>query len=176
MVLPEIRNGAQRASRHLGRTRLHLVVLATLFAVALVPVQAPTSAQATHTTEASRVIASAKHHIGARWSYGATGPYSFDCSGLVYHAFREAGLASRIGGRNTASGYYSYFRSRGLTSRSNPRRGDLVVYGYSGRPSHIGIYIGNGYVIGTLTSGVKIHRTFAVTKPFIAYLRVRLTR
>lgn len=61
-------------------------------------------------------------------------------------------------------------------SRYNPRVGDLVVYGYSGVVSDIGIYIGNGYTISTLTSGVAIHGTKSVTKPFIAYLHVTLTR
>ena len=39
-----------------------------------------------------------------------------------------------------------------------------------GRGTHIGIYIGHGKAISTLTRGVKIHRVFAVTASFTAYL------
>ena len=184
--MPFVTNGAQRASRHLStplaasvpvRKRAYPAVLAVLLAIALVPAQAPAAVEASH-TEASRVVADAKSHIGASWAYGATGPYSFDCSGFVYHVFKHTGLLTRIGGtRMSARGYYDWFRARGKTSTTLRRVGDLVVYGYSGQPvSHIGIYIGNGYVISTLTSGVKMHGVYAVNKPFRAYLNVYLTR
>ncbi len=184
--MPFVSTGAQRASRHHSKPlsavapiprRVYPIVLAALLAIALVPAQAPRSVQASH-SEASRIVSHAKSHIGARWSYGATGPYAFDCSGFVYHVFRAEGLLSRIGGtRMTANGYYNYFRYRGRTSRTVRRVGDLVTYGYWGSPvSHIGIYIGNGYAIGALTSGVKVHGVYAVTKPFRAYLNVYLSR
>ena len=177
-------NGAQRASRHhstvrsfsLRRLPTRILLFAALLAVTAVPVQAPASAEAA-ASEASRVIGNAKHHVGAPWKYGATGPYAFDCSGLVYHAFSSSGLASRIGGKQTANGYYWYFKNRGRLSLSYGRPGDLVAYGYSGRPiSHIGIYIGNGYAVSTLTSGVRVHAVRSVTTPFRGYLRVSLTR
>lgn len=163
--------------RRAGRSRIQVALLACVLAVGLVPVGAPPAPADAATTEAYRIVSHAKAHIGDPWRSGATGPSSFDCSGFVYHVFNHTGLLGRIGGsRMSAHGYYNWFRYRGLTSRSYPRVGDLVVYGYSGYASHIGIYIGNGYTISTLTSGVKIHTTFGVTKPFIAYLRVRLTR
>ena len=183
--MPLTIDGAQRAStpRSDGHRRfafravqLRITAIAVLLAVVAVPVQTPAQVEATH-TEASRVVANAKHHVGAPWRYGVTGPYAFDCSGLVYHAFASSGLASRIGGKRTADGYYWYFRSLGRTSTSGPRVGDLVAYAYSGRRvSHIGIYIGNGYTVSTLTSGVRVHRTYAVTTPVRAFLRVSLTR
>jgi cell wall-associated NlpC family hydrolase len=171
---PRVRHSSQGSPARAARIRVAL--LASLLAITLVPAQAPTAPVAAATTEAYRVVSHAKSHIGAPWRYGAIGPYSFDCSGFVYHSFYGVGLSSRIGGRRSAASYYSYFRSLGRTSRSYPRVGDLVVYGYSGYVSHIGIYIGNGYTISTLTSGVRVHGTFAVTKPFIAYLRVNLSR
>ena len=39
-----------------------------------------------------------------------------------------------------------------------------------GRGTHVGIYVGHGKAISTLTRGVKIHRVFAVTACFTAYL------
>ena len=63
------------------------------------------------------------HRTSARrYVLGATGPQTFDCSGLVFRAYREAGLAKRIGGEDTAHGYYDRFRRLGRLSRVAPRR------------------------------------------------------
>jgi len=62
---------------------------------------------------------------------------------------------------------YLWFRSHGKTSRTNPKIGDLVVWGYG---SHIGIYIGGGKAISTLTSGVRIHGIYAVTARFTTFI------
>ena len=48
-----------------------------------------------------------------------------------------------------------------------PKPGDLVIWGGG---SHVGIYIGHGKAISTLTSGVRVHGVHAVTARFTAYL------
>lgn len=128
----------------------------------------PASA-ATPTTEAQQIIAIARQQLGDPWRYGATGPHAFDCSGLVIYSYDRAGSLRFIGGGRlrSARALYTYFRDRGLANRSNPKLGDLVIWG-SG--SHVGIYIGDGKAISTLTSGVRIHRVSALTAPFTAYL------
>lgn len=72
----------------------------------------------------------------------------------------------------TATGYLAWFRRRGLVSRTNGRVGDLVVWGGG---SHIGIYLGNGRAISTLTNGVHIHGIYAVTARFTAFLHTGLS-
>src|SRR5207253_7855788 len=72
----------------------------------------------------------------------------------------------------SAYALYSWYRGRGLASRSGAMRGDLVVWGGG---SHIGIYLGSGKAISTLTSGVTIHGVFAVTAPFTAYLHTHMS-
>ena len=52
----------------------------------------------------------------------------------------------------SARALYRYFKARGLASRTNPKPGDLVIWGYG---SHVGIYIGNGKAISTLMNGVR---------------------
>jgi cell wall-associated NlpC family hydrolase len=123
----------------------------------------------TTTTEAAQIIRIAKAQLGDPYRYGAAGPYSFDCSGLVLYSYRRAGDYRVVGSGNlrSARSLYYWFRSRGLASRSNPRLGDLVVWGGG---THIGIYIGNGKAISALTNGVRIHGVFAVTARFTAYL------
>ncbi len=130
---------------------------------------APTPTPRPRVTEAQQIIAIAKKQLGDPWVYGATGPKAFDCSGLVAYAFRKAGdLRALDHGRlRSAGAIYRWFKARGLASGSNPHPGDLVIWGGG---THIGIYIGNGKAISTLTRGVTIHRVHAVTARFTAYL------
>ena len=102
------------------------------------------------------------------------GPSAFDCSGLVRYAFRRSGNAAAIHTSylRSARSLYMWFRAHGKTSRTNPRLGDLVIWGGG---THVGIYIGNGKAISTLTSGVRIHRVHAVTARFTAYLRTGMS-
>ncbi len=121
------------------------------------------------TTEARQIIAIARRQIGDPWRHGARGPRSFDCSGLVIYAFKKAGDAKAVGRGHLASAraLYRWYKARGLASRHDPKIGDLVIWGGG---THVGIYIGKGKAISTLTSGVRIHRVHAVTARFTAYL------
>lgn len=157
VVLPVPRRTVSRAS--------WLVLLLAL--IVLVP--AAPAAAATDPS-AARVIEIATAQAGDPYIAGSTGPRGFDCSGLVYFAFREAGLLKRIGGsRKTAAGYLAWFQKRGKASRTNPQPGDLVVWNGG---SHIGIYIGNGRAVSALVSGVQVRKVKAVTLPFTTYLHV----
>lgn len=124
-------------------------------------------------TQAERVVRAVESHVGARYVLGATGPRAFDCSGLVFRSFKEAGLSGRIGGNDTARGYLNRFRRQGRVSRVAPRVGDLVVYANGG---HVGVYVGRGKVISALLSGVKRHPIRGLNIRFTGILRVRLTR
>ena len=153
-----------------------------MLAIAVVvsaPGEGPPAAEASH-SQAHRVVSFAKAHLGKPYRLGATGLKRFDCSGLVYRVFAQAGVLSKIGGsRKLARGYYRWLRDRGRVV-SSPRVGDLVVYGRK-RVTHIGIYIGRDkagrpLAISALTNGVRKHRAKALTVPFKAYLRVNITR
>jgi cell wall-associated NlpC family hydrolase len=153
------------------RHALRGLILALVVAVAGVAGVAPSLAA--HPTQAQRVVHAVESHIGARYVHGSTGPRTFDCSGLVFRSFKEAGLAKRIGGFDTAHGYFSRFRRQGRLSRVAPRVGDLVVYANGG---HVGIYVGRGKVVSALLSGVKRHPIRGLNIPFTGILRVSLTR
>jgi hypothetical protein len=159
-------------SPSLGARAFIPALLAGIVLIGLAP--ATTAAAATPTTEAQQIIQIAKSKVGDPWRYGATGPSAFDCSGLVIYAFKAAGDGAAIGNGNyrTARSLYDWFRARGRASRTNPKPGDLVVWG-SG--SHIGIYIGNGLAISTLSSGVRVHGVFAVSASFTAYLHTGMS-
>ena len=118
----------------------------------------------------SVVVAFARSHLRARYRHDGTGPTSFDCSGLMWRVFHEAGLGRKVSGRSARAIYLSY-RRRGLASRHDPQVGDLIVWG---RGSHVGVYIGRGYAISALIQGVRVHRVRAMFTPFTAYLHTHL--
>jgi hypothetical protein len=163
-------HGSSPAGGSSGRLHRVLGVLFLALALAVVGV---TPSLAAHPTQAQRVVRSVESHLGARYVHGATGPRTFDCSGLVFRSFKDAGLAKRIGGFDTAHGYFDRFRRLGRLSRVAPRVGDLVVYANGG---HVGIYVGRGRVVSALLSGVKRHPMRGLNIPFTGILRVSLTR
>ena len=169
----------------MSKLRLLLSGMFIAFCLALFQLQAaPPVAAATPTSEAGAVIHFAANQLNKPFKLGAIGLRRYDCSGLVYRAFREEGLLRRIGGERTANGYYHWFQSRGLASRSNPRVGDLVVWAKRGHPvSHIGIFAGYNrwgapMAISALINpyGVSRHRVNGIDKRFRAYLHVHLLR
>ncbi len=161
--------------------RIALALIALGLALALVAIEAPQATQASTSprSEAQRIVALAKSHLGANFRMGATGPRYFDCSGLIYRVFAQAGLLQRIGGnRKLAAGYYNWFKQRGLASRSNPKVGDLIIWTHNGRIAHSGIYVGSGYTISALINpwGVRKAHVNSLRVRFLAYLHVNLTR
>ena len=165
-------------------SKLKLLLFATaaaFFAVAIQFQSAPPVAAATSTADVGSVMTFASNQLGKRFHLGATGLRRYDCSGLVYRTFYQEGLLDKIGGsRRTARGYYHWFASRGLASRSNPQQGDLVVWHKRGHPvSHIGIFAGYNrwgapMAISALINpyGVSRHRVFGIDKAFKDYLHV----
>jgi cell wall-associated NlpC family hydrolase len=91
-------------------------------------------------SRATRVVAEAKRHIGARYSYGAAGPSRFDCSGFTEYVYHKVGVSLP---HKAASQHYAGH----AVSRAQARPGDLVVFSQGGTWSHVGIYLGNGYII-----------------------------
>ena len=128
-------------------------------AVALVgPGAAPAPASAA-TSGAEAVIGAARDYLGHPYQLGAEGPNRFDCSGLIYRMFADAGELPRIGGmRLLARGYLRWFSSRGWFTKdqSEARPGDLVVWDNG---EHIGVYLGDGKAISAIVNpyGVRVH-------------------
>ena len=108
------------------------------------------------------LIAKAVSMIGTPYLFGAESETAVDCSGLVYRCFLDVGYISLVGGsRRTAAGYTNYFSNNSAFSRNigSAQPGDLISYTHDigGPVTHIGIYVGNGYVISALTTGVARH-------------------
>ena len=94
----------------------------------------------------TKAVAFAKKQVLARKPYiwGAQGPNAFDCSGLVYAAYKSAGLGYPSWGRLNAA---LYFVASKRVAFKDLLPGDLLFYSYDGSVQnihHITIYAGNG--------------------------------
>lgn len=89
-------------------------------------------------SRAARAVAFAYAAIGKPYVWGATGPGSYDCSGLTQAAWRAAGVSLP---RTT----YTQINAGQRVSRDRLAPGDLVFF-YSG-VTHVGMYVGNGQMI-----------------------------
>jgi cell wall-associated NlpC family hydrolase len=112
------------------------------------PTGGPTGAKNSRTTQAQRLkaVEFAKRQVLAKKPYvwGDEGPNTFDCSGLVYAAYKYAGLGWPIWDRLNSGLYYTYTKQIPLAEMEP---GDLLFYSYKGTIStihHITIYAGDG--------------------------------
>jgi len=126
-------------------------------------------------SQGRRIARIAASHIGAKFQIGATGMRYFDCSGLIYRVFSQAGQLDKIGGNRAAAGYYYWFKARGQANRHSPKVGDLVIWTEKGQIAHSGIYVGGGRVISALINpwGVKKTHINTIHAKFLAFLHVR---
>ena len=78
---------------------------------------------------------------GKPYVWGANGPNSFDCSGLVNWAFKGAGFSLGSVGRHTTKTMWGQSSPWVRVSADKVQRGDLVLMdtGYGSAPSHVGI-------------------------------------
>jgi peptidoglycan DL-endopeptidase CwlO len=120
------------------------------------------SAQAPN-SRAAAAVAYAYQKLGSPYVWGATGPDSFDCSGLTQAAYHAAGVSLP---RTT----YAQIDSGRRVARSELLPGDLVFF-YSGI-SHVGIYVGNGQMIHAPNPSAPVRVAPVDEMPFAGAARV----
>lgn len=106
-----------------------------------------------------------KYGKGKPYVWGAEGPDSFDCSGLVKYALEKA--------FGKSFPHYSgdqYAMSRPV---KDPQMGDLVFFGPGGR-NHVGVYAGNGKVWSAMSpsSGIGMANVSDFHEGAVSYRRV----
>jgi peptidoglycan DL-endopeptidase CwlO len=106
------------------------------------PYTGPTS------TQAEQAVAFAYDQLGKPYVYGATGPDSYDCSGLVQAAWAAAGVSIP---RTT----YEDWASLPHVPESDLEVGDLLLYNGE---SHVAIYVGDGYIIDAPHTGAVVEK------------------
>ena len=96
---------------------------------------------------AARVRLQRRAQIGKPYVWGATGPGSYDCSGLTQAAWKAAGVSLP---RTT----YDQVNAGTTVPVSQAQPGDLVFF-YDD-VTHVGIYIGNGMMIHAPKPGAYV--------------------
>ncbi|MEU4165752.1 NlpC/P60 family protein [Streptomyces sp. NPDC026665] len=106
-----------------------------------------TATDSSASTKAAKALAFARAQIGKPYVWGATGPDSYDCSGLTQAAWKAAGVSlPRV--------TYDQVNAGTTVSLADAQPGDLVFF-YDDI-SHVGIYIGDGMMIHAPKPGAYV--------------------
>lgn len=138
---------AQTASRSAARTTLGSSGKSSATATPTATVTAASS------SKVDQLIAFLKSQIGKPYVYGASGPGSYDCSGLTQAAFASIGVdIPRTSQDQSTVGT--------PVSISALQPGDLIFWGGEGSAYHVGVFIGDGQYLDAAnpSTPVAIHQ------------------
>jgi cell wall-associated NlpC family hydrolase len=136
-----------QASRAVTRTALTPTTSANTTAVNTSAAPAP--AAAVGSSLGDRAVYLASLQAGKPYVYGGSGPYNFDCSGLVQYVFRQLG-------RSLPRTAEEQYEATTHVSQYSKQVGDLIFFGTPGNVYHVGIYAGNGNMWDSPHSGESV--------------------
>lgn len=98
-----------------------------------------------------RLVSRAMNYLGTPYRYGGTSPKTgFDCSGFVYY------LYGAVFGQQIPRMPHDMVREATPVARGDLQKGDLVMFGYRGTITHVGIYSGNGQFVHATHRGSPV--------------------
>ena len=117
------------------------------------------SVAAPATGSAAAIVNFARAQVGKAYVLGGTGPSSFDCSGLVQAAYRQAGISlPRMSQAQSSAGT--------SVSLSALQPGDILYWGSKGSAYHVALYVGGGKFVGAQNPSTGIvERSLSYDKP-----------
>ncbi|OIJ99111.1 NlpC/P60 family protein [Streptomyces colonosanans] len=105
------------------------------------------STSSSYATKAEKALAFARAQVGKPYVWGASGPDSYDCSGLTQASWKAAGVKLD---RTT----WAQVKEGTTVSLANAQPGDLIFF-YDDI-SHVGLYIGDGMMIHAPKPGAYV--------------------
>lgn len=103
--------------------------------------------------EANTVIQAALSRRGDEYVWGAAGPTTFDCSGLVLWSYAKIGVSLPHSSREM----YTFGKS---VPYGQWQPGDLLFFGSSASTiHHVAMYVGNGDIVQALMTGTPVEVT-----------------
>ncbi|MDI1285672.1 MAG: C40 family peptidase [Reyranella sp.] len=98
-----------------------------------------------------QLVSRAMTYLGTPYRYGGTSPSTgFDCSGFVYY------LYGAVFGQRIPRMPHDMAREGTPVARSDLMKGDLVLFGYRGTFTHMGIYAGNDQFVHATHRGSPV--------------------
>jgi len=110
------------------------------------PEPVPAAKSPSRPSVGERAARVALQQVGTPYRYGGSTPSGFDCSGLVYYSYANAGKNVP----RTTGGLWSDLAP--INDR-DMRVGDLLFFSISGKMSHVGLYLGGGRFVHAPSSG-----------------------
>ena len=137
----------EKGARAAAKKTLSLLLM--LFCMCCVKLCAEDTSPAEAQVMREKFVAESKKYVGSPYVYGAVGPDTFDCSGLVYFVARES-IQKQL--PRTAKALYNYCR---IVPDKDKEIGDLLFFKTNNTApiTHVGIYIGNNQFISAISDG-----------------------
>ncbi|MFJ3215994.1 NlpC/P60 family protein [Kitasatospora sp. NPDC086801] len=126
---------------------------------------APVTKPSAGSSRGAAALSIAASKIGSPYVYGASGPGSFDCSGLMVWAFNQVDVSLP---RTSQEQAHAGTRIGSDLSQAQP--GDLLIF--YGDAHHVGIYAGNGQVLHAPKPGASVRYEAVSNMPLASIVRV----
>ena len=121
--------------------------------------EAPSAPESSASGSLGAVVSAAYSGIGTPYVWGGKGPGGWDCSGFTAWAYAQAGI-------NIPSSTSAILGSGQFVRTASPKPGDLV---FQNGGSHVGIYVGNGQMIGAQNPSVGTILHDVTRNPLMGY-------